>query len=220
MNTAESTRSKDALELRATRFKDVNPLPTTAENAYAWKDKISALKLKYITKQLRYLYQRQMYWLSMDQILPQPSPFRVPTTLTGPGWTSRNSSRRATCRPSFGGAHTASSMAAATCTVLGTIKMKHVTTAIIQDRQQSICFYSFTQFEEHLGLYVNLTDTEKRIGLDINSDLSHIINKKINVQLQKKFRDRLTGNDFCPSNSIRFSAKKSPLFGKNTPNIR
>jgi hypothetical protein len=75
MNTAESTRSKDALELRAARFKDVNPLPTTAENANAWKDKISALKLKYRTKQLRYLDQRQMYWLSVDQILPQPSPF-------------------------------------------------------------------------------------------------------------------------------------------------
>jgi DUF2075 family protein len=38
-----------------------------------------------------------------------------------------------------------------------------------------------TQFEEHLGLSVNLTETEKRIGLDNNSDRSHIINKKINV---------------------------------------
>jgi hypothetical protein len=28
------------------------------------------------------------------------------------------------------------------------------------------------------------------------------------------FRDRPTGKDFCPSNSIRFSAKKSALFGK------
>jgi hypothetical protein len=44
MNTAESTRSKDALELRAARLKDVNPLPSTAENADAWKDKMSALK--------------------------------------------------------------------------------------------------------------------------------------------------------------------------------
>jgi hypothetical protein len=70
MNTAESTRSKDALELRAARFMDLNPLPTTAENANAWKDKISALKLKYGTKKLRYLDQRQMYWLSVDQILP------------------------------------------------------------------------------------------------------------------------------------------------------
>jgi hypothetical protein len=74
-SNAESTKSKDALELRAARFKDVNPLPTTAENANAWKDKISALKLKYGTKQLRYLDQRQMYWLSVDQILPRLSPF-------------------------------------------------------------------------------------------------------------------------------------------------
>jgi hypothetical protein len=32
-----------------------------------------------------------------------------------------------------------------------------------------------------LGLSVNLTETEKQIGLDNNSDRSHIINKKINV---------------------------------------
>jgi hypothetical protein len=38
-----------------------------------------------------------------------------------------------------------------------------------------------TQFEEHLGLSVNLTETEKRIGLNNNSNRSHIINKKINV---------------------------------------
>jgi hypothetical protein len=38
-----------------------------------------------------------------------------------------------------------------------------------------------TQFEDHLGLSVNLTETEKQIGLDNNSDRSYIINKKINV---------------------------------------
>jgi hypothetical protein len=32
-----------------------------------------------------------------------------------------------------------------------------------------------------LGLSVKLTETEKRIGLDNNSDRSRIINKKINV---------------------------------------
>jgi hypothetical protein len=49
------------LELRATRFKDVNPFPSTAENANSKKDKIDAPKLKYGTKQLRYLDQRQMH---------------------------------------------------------------------------------------------------------------------------------------------------------------
>jgi hypothetical protein len=34
-----------------------------------------------------------------------------------------------------------------------------------------------TQFEEHSGLSVNLTETEKRIGLDNNCDRSHIRNK-------------------------------------------
>jgi hypothetical protein len=41
------------------------------------KIKIYDRKFKYGTKQIRYLDQRQMYWLSVDQFLLRPSPFRV-----------------------------------------------------------------------------------------------------------------------------------------------
>jgi hypothetical protein len=185
MNTAESTKSNDALELRAARFNDVNPLPTTAENANACKDKISALKLKYGTKQLRYLDQRQMYWFSVDQILPPPSPFRVRYDID---WTWVDSQKL------FTESYMQAFLWRSTHGKLSDLYRFGYT----QDQTCDNCNHPrqttehlflqcppvlslITQFEEHLGLSVNLTETEKRIGLDNNSDGSHIINKKINV---------------------------------------
>jgi hypothetical protein len=188
MNTSESTRSKDALELRAARFKDVNPLPTTAENINAWKDKNSALKLKYGAKQLRCLNQRQMYWLSVDQILPRPSPFRARYDID---WTWVDSQKLFTesymqaflWRSTHGKLYGRSDLYRFGYTQDETCDNcnhpRQTTEHLFLQCPPVLSL--ITQFEEHLGLSVKLTETEKRIGLDNNSDRAHIINKKINV---------------------------------------
>jgi hypothetical protein len=67
---------KAAQVLRNDRFNDINPLKQNAANGEKWSVKLVELKDKYGSVQLKDMTQRAMYWLSVDQILPRPSPFR------------------------------------------------------------------------------------------------------------------------------------------------
>jgi hypothetical protein len=67
----------EAQLVRKQRFQHLLPLPATPANAEASRLKEEELASKYSTKRLRdFTSQHEYYWLSLDQILPRPSPFR------------------------------------------------------------------------------------------------------------------------------------------------
>jgi hypothetical protein len=129
-----------------------------------------------------------MYWLSVDQILPQPSPFRVRYDID---WTWVDSQKlftesymqafqwRSTHGKLYGRSNLYRFWYTQDQTCDNCNHPRQTTKHLFLQCPPVLSL--ITQFEEHLGLSVNLTETEKRIGLDNNSDQSHIINKKINV---------------------------------------
>jgi hypothetical protein len=63
--------------VRKARFKHLLPIPWNSQNAEIWKQKETKLAAKYGARRLiDFNSQRELYWLSVDQILPRPHPFR------------------------------------------------------------------------------------------------------------------------------------------------
>jgi hypothetical protein len=77
ISNIDTTWQKEGHAVRKARFKHLLPTPWTPPNYTRWEDKMSILNLKYGAKKLKdFPTQRALYWLSVDQILPRPQPFR------------------------------------------------------------------------------------------------------------------------------------------------
>jgi hypothetical protein len=76
-NLTDSCRI-EAHTVRKAIFKHLLPIPWTPANYTTREHKEEKLNLKYGAKRLKdFTLQKDFYWLSVDQILPRPQPFRT-----------------------------------------------------------------------------------------------------------------------------------------------
>jgi hypothetical protein len=192
LNEEDNLRGKAAQDLRRDRFKDVNPLARTAVTETRWTDKISELQAKYEGKTLKDMDQRAMYWLSVDQILPRPSPFRERVEarhLVDWKWTdglklfTESHMQAFYWRSTHGKLYGRSNLFRFNyvddprCNMCSAEKQnaEHIFRAC--PRIQIL----FKNFEKHLKLAIPMSVMEKLIGVDKNSCRDQITNKKIGV---------------------------------------
>jgi hypothetical protein len=185
-------RKKGAQELRRARFRGVNPLPRTAQTESQWRIKISELDLKYSGQLLKDMDQRSMYWLSVDQLVPRPSPFRDKWTDTyGIDWKWTDSLKLFTesrmqafqWRSSHGKLYGRSDLdrfnyvGDSVCHLCNAPKQNIEHIYLQCPRIQLL----FKNFERHLKLDTPISDCEKIIGADKNKERSKLTNKKLGV---------------------------------------
>jgi hypothetical protein len=149
-------------------------------------------KDKYGSVQLKDMTQRAMYWVSVDQILPRPSPFRDRLSINHDvdwKWVDtqklfmESSMMAFQWRSSHGKLFGRSNLykfnyvADQICDLCGAEKQNIEHIYLQCPRIQSL----FKNFERHLLLTVPLSEPEKLIGLDKISARTKLVNKKLGV---------------------------------------
>jgi hypothetical protein len=173
----------DAHLVQKQRFQHLLPLPATPTNADPWRLKEEELASKYGTKRPRdFTSQREYYWLSLDQILPRPSPFRQRLDLDWKGVDglklfSSSSMQAFMWRSTHGKLYGQSDL----------FRFKYVIDPdfCVHQKQNIVDLFTncpciqglFANFGRHYKLQDPLTNAEMEVGVDTNLDQKKIMIK-------------------------------------------